>query len=459
MNNLFSKYTKQLFLLFLISVFSSCKKFVEADLPRTSVSSSQLFTSDQGAISAVAGLYSQMSQLNLLMTNGGATIYAGLSADELYNTSPNASYDAFRSNSLSSSESILQSRFWNSSYKTIYQANAILEGLQSSTSLSLATKNQLRGEMLFVRAFHYFYLVNFFGDVPYLTSTDYRINATSPRTLVATIYSFIVTDLKEAQSLLLDSYPANSKGRPNKWTVTMMLARVYLYQKDWSNSELQATAILNSGLYSLSASLSTAFLASSPEVIFQLQRDNNNTAEGFTLVPSSATARPLLSIAPNLINAFESGDNRKTAWLQKNVVGGQNYYFPYKYKLRTRTPINEYLTVFRLAEIYLIRAEARANQNNLSGAQDDINAIRNRAGLQNISLTDLPSVLAAIEHERQTELFVEWGHRWFDLKRTGRADAVLSIAKGSYWQSTDQLYPIPLSELQKNPFLTQNPGY
>lgn len=115
--------------------------------------------------------------------------------------------------------------------------------------------------------------------------------------------------------------------------------------------------------------------------------------------------------------------------------------------------------VLRLAEQYLIRAEARVRQNNISGGQSDLNAIRNRSGLPNTTANDQGSLLLAIEQERRVELFTEWGHRWFDLKRTERAEAVLSPFALKDWQSTDVLFPIPQTEREINSRLTQNEGY
>lgn len=114
--------------------------------------------------------------------------------------------------------------------------------------------------------------------------------------------------------------------------------------------------------------------------------------------------------------------------------------------------------VIRLAELYLIRAEARAKQNNITGSQEDLNRIRNRSGLANITANTLSLLLSAIEQERRIELMMEWGHRWLDLKRTGRVNGIISSLKSS-WQPTDALYPIPKYELETNPFLVQNPGY
>ena len=118
--------------------------------------------------------------------------------------------------------------------------------------------------------------------------------------------------------------------------------------------------------------------------------------------------------------------------------------------------------VLRLAEQYLIRAEAKAYQDKLTDAIQDLDIIRNRAGLSLIGDTN-PSIskndfLLAIEQERKVEMFSEWGHRWLDLKRTERAGQILGALKPD-WQDTDQLYPIPNSERLVNPRLTQNPGY
>src|SRR5262249_35037605 len=116
-------------------------------------------------------------------------------------------------------------------------------------------------------------------------------------------------------------------------------------------------------------------------------------------------------------------------------------------------------------EQYLIRAEARVYQNNLSGAIDDLNVVRQRAGLPLLANSlDQHKVLSAILHERQVELFSEWGHRWFDLKRTGSIDSVMSAmtpikSKGGVWKSYQQLYPLPWNDVLGDPNLVQNPGY
>jgi hypothetical protein len=139
------------------------------------------------------------------------------------------------------------------------------------------------------------------------------------------------------------------------------------------------------------------------------------------------------------------------------------YYYPKKYKIGSADANNgphEYYMVLRLAEQYLIRAEARAMLGKLIASIDDTNAIRKRAGLASLpnSLTQ-QQVMDAIKQENRIEFFAEWGHRWLDLKRWEAADAILASVKGSNWQAFDKLYPIPQYEINTASNISQNDGY
>ena len=202
------------------------------------------------------------------------------------------------------------------------------------------------------------------------------------------------------------------------------------------------------------------FLSGSQEAIWQLMPATTsvNTWEGNVFIPS-ATVIPSYPVTTSLYNSIAATDQRRTAWLKGITVGTTTYYYPNKYKVRTGTSITEYYMVLRLAELYLIRAEARANQNKLPEAIADLNTVHKRAGLVEFPNTlSKTETLDNIEKERRVELMLEWGHRWLDLKRTHRSDAVLGSLK-SGWQATDTLYPIPAYEIQANPSLSQNIGY
>jgi starch-binding outer membrane protein, SusD/RagB family len=442
------------------STFSSCKKFLDIPPPGNLITTENLFLDDQSAVSAINGLYSQMMVSNIFFANAGFTVMPALSADELYLSSPNDNFESFQKNAITTMNFYNHAALWKKGFQHIYHANAMLEGLAQSTTVSKEVKDQLAGEAKFVRAFCYFYLINLYGDVPLILSTGYEVNASIPRTGVAVIYQQITSDLLDAKRLMGPDYPSTGKVRPSRNTAVALLARVYLYQGKWPEAEAESSLIISSGTYTLS-SLENVFLPDSPETIWQLLPVLTflNTADGFTFIPYSTTVKPPYVITDWLLNAFEANDQRKVAWIKGNTVDGQTYYYPFKYKVRSGSAITEYNMMFRLAEQYLIRAEARAQQSNISGAQSDLDQVRVRAGLPATSASDKTNLLLAIERENQIEFLAENGHRWFDLKRNGRIDAILGAEKPSSWQSTDALYPIPLAELQANPKLTQNQGY
>ncbi len=353
--------------------------------------------------------------------------------------------------------------------QSIYTANAILEGLSAPNGVTPPIQAQLQGEALFIRAFAYFYVVNLYGPVPLQLTTNYSITQVSSRATVAQVYQQIITDLTTAENLLPEAYPTTGRARPNKSAVQALLARTYLYLKDYVNAEKYASLVIAKSTYSL-VDVNSVFLANSQEAIWQLMPTaNSNTQDGLNFILTAAPTSVALS-NDFVNNAFEANDKRKTNWVGSLTVGSQTYYYPYKYKVRSSTTVTEYSMVLRLAEQYLIRAEARINQTGkIDQGIADLNVIRARARPTPTTSTPNPlpplnlgmsqtAALLAVEQERRVELFTEWGHRWLDLIRTGRANVLLGAVKPK-WQATDVLYPIPLNETSRNPNITQNPGY
>lgn len=451
----------------------SCKKFVEVNPAPDLIETNSIFLSDKTALSAVSGVYAQLRTNLSVFTNGGLSVYGGLLADELYYTSSNPLTDQFSLNQLLPNNTNINSFFYSHSYRVIYQVNAILEGLHQSNQLTDSLKKQLTGEMKCVRAMMYFYLSNLFGEVPLVTSTDYKVNAVMPRTSLELINDQILEDIHDAKDLLSNKYPSVGKARPNKMVATALLARVYLFLGDWSRAESSASEVINSNMYALlpSGSISTVFNKNSSETIWEIATPNESsvTGEASAFIPSSTTIKPPYALTNNVMSLFNTSDRRRltngNGWLDSNKVSGVTYFFPKKYKQRNipstnpPTTSSEYQIVLRLSELYLIRAEARARQGNVSNGLADLNVIHTRAGLMPVNAVDQQALLNLIEKENLMEFFAEWGHRWLDLKRTSRADIVLSSIKGSTWQPTDTLFPIPETEITYNPFLTQNPGY
>lgn len=454
-------------LLGLSLILFSCSKYVETPTPKNELASGLVFTDDKTATASVTGLYSTMNAFNYFYANVLMNYLTAMQADDLYYFTNFANYDVFLNNTLLPSSQYVQS-MWKDQYSYIYQANACIEGLTAAQGLTPAVKDQLLGESYFMRAFLHFYLVNMYGDVPLITGTDWRVNNVKPREKTAAVYAQIISDLTEAKKLMGSNYPTGQRIRPNKGAATALLARTYLYTKQWALAEAEANEVISNSQYALLKDLNTVFLANSREAIWQLQPVNvaggRNTWEGFTSTPATPTATALFRLDTlNLIRKFETGDQRLAKWTDfRKTTAGATYYLPLKYKVRTNVggAITEYSMVMRVAEQFLIRAEARVQQDKLETGRADLDSIRIRAGLPALPTNlDKAALVNAVEKERKLELFVEWGHRWFDLKRTNRSTVVLGPVKGANWQPTDTIYPIPSDAIRTNVFLTQNEGY
>ncbi len=166
--------------------------------------------------------------------------------------------------------------------------------------------------------------------------------------------------------------------------------------------------MISDSKYHLEQNLNQVFLKNNNEAIWQLEPSNNGTNTGFgsllqgLLFYGGPTIFAPITLNDSLFHAYAAGDLRKTSWIA-SIVGsnGKTYYYPYKYKLsRTGAAPGEYCTVLRLSEQYLIRAEARAQQNNVDGSEDDLNVVRHRAGLSEHRILNQQEALTAIYHEK-----------------------------------------------------------
>lgn len=465
-------------LIVIIATLSSCKglfdDMLDVEPTASQYSKNDVFSTEPTATAAITGIYGNMYSSNETFAGGGAgcvavlTAMSGADVDyyaDVFDHMAFAQYNLLPENNY-------VTLLWKSLYKTIYAANSALAGLQESASLSKQAKERLTGEAHFVRAFTYFYLVNLFGDVPLVTGLDYKENAVTPRAKIESVYTQIINDLTQAITLLPDNYASPGRVRPNQSAATALLARVHLYRSEWVAAEQRATAVLNNPRYSL-PTLETVFLNTSQEAIWQIMPlgwyENTREANIFILRYPPIYYPQSFALTQSLRDEFEQGDLRYTNWINSYTEDNITYYYAFKYKIReggTNTtpaiPLSEYSMVLRLAEQYLIRAEARAQQGNLDGAIEDINAIRERADIPLLDPDDpamtKDHVLDIILQERRKELFTEWGHRWLDLKRTGKATQELGSRPN--WKDHAVLYPIPKVEMDKNPAIQrQNDGY
>jgi hypothetical protein len=360
---------------------------------------------------------------------------------------------------------------WEAIYNTIYVSNFILERLPDITGIPSAQRDQFMATAHFLRGYAYFVGVNTYGAIPLVLTTDIATNRNIPRASTDEILSLVLEDYNFA----LGKLPAKGEnpGYASESAVRSALARFYLYQQDWANAESNATSVISSNRYTLETSFENVVNKDFPtESILEV---------GYTLIDDPGTDNNIglnslfvgrREIIPSdqvvlALSSAESGNKPDSlgrlgrfssiSFKTSNFKGSDNGWSVAKYG--TPDVDNNNVYVFRLAELYLIRAEARAQQNNIAGAVTDINVLRNRAHAPLVKSVTKAQLLQIIEDERRYELAFE-GHRWYDLVRTGRAATVMS-AFSANWTNTYERWPIPQREIQNNPALVgnQNPGY
>ncbi|SFD15596.1 SusD family protein [Chitinophaga sp. CF118] len=454
----------------LITVLTGCEKMIEIPAPITEMSSTLVFSSEKTALSALSGAMS--STTNSLTMSVYLTSYTAMAADELKFLA-NTNYEELEKNTympLSSTSAVSNlNTMWADLYAGIYRFNSLLEGVQNTTALSDSLKIQLSANAKFMRGLCYFYLVNLYKDVPLILVTDVNQTALAPKDSASKIYNQIIADLVQARDVLPDNYTSvtvpGARTIITKWAASALLARVYLYTGQWALAEQEATKVIESSgslfVMTPTATISNVFVKNNSEAILQfgsyISATTGYTYEGMSFA-SNGTQYSLL---PEFINSFASGDVRRTKWIRDTTYLGVLNYQPYKFKVTTSangTGRMEAPTVLRLAEQYLIRAEARLQLQRAVEGRDDMNVVRVRAGLTASTSTDAAVIALEIEEENKHEFFCENGHRWFDLRRTNRIDAVLGALKPT-WLPRAAYFPLPQTAINANPNLIQNPDY
>ncbi len=447
----------------LLVIAFSCNDFVDVTQPNSQLIGKTVFENNTTATAAMKDIYAKIRESGLLTGKPlGLSNLLGQYTDELvcYQTGAYTA-EPFYNNALTVTNGFVQ-EMWTTTYSQIYAANAVIEGVTASAALTATQKNALMGEALFVRALLHSYLAGVYGACPYITTTDYQQNSTVHRLPATAVYGQCIADLEQAATLLPENYVSTDRVRPNKWAATALLARMYLYTEHWAEASNAASAVLNeTGLYVWESDLDKIFLKSCSSTIWQFASGGGyaNTQEGALFI-FNAGPPPTVALRPELYDSFEVGDERKNQWIRPITDGTTTWYHSYKYKQNnSSTTTTEYSVLLRLAEQYLIRAEARAKQGDLIGAKQDLNFVRTTAGLGNTTAVTSTEVVDAIIQERRFEFFTETGMRFFDLQRTGKLDTTLSPVKPG-WNSSDSFWPVPQSELLINPNLApQNAGY
>lgn len=398
---------------------------------------------------------------------------------------------------------------WQGHYHVIFRANLAIENIPGIT-MDPALRDRLIGEARFLRAYAYFRLVQWFGDLPLitrsLTSDEYYNQARSAK---EDIYAFIENDLLSAIASLPEKseYDDEDLGRATKGAARGILAKLYMVKHDYARAVEQCEAIITSGEYSLLPRYADNFLPRGTYVVnnetYYLGEHGEESIFEISAVAVQAAvagpgATPFNMIqgvrgVPNLgwgfnrpsddlIDAYESGDPRRQATIiyvgevlpdgstivednpeVLNERYNQKAWVPAHAGLQDNGPGN--IRLLRYADILLLAAEAHNETGNTAKALENLNMVRKRArGTNNFILPDIismdPSVLREkIYQERRVELAMEQ-QRWFDLVRWGRAADVMGPLKPNFVANRNTLLPIPEAEIDlTGGILTQNPNY
>ncbi len=382
------------------------------------------------------------------------------------------------------------SRDWRYLYSIIGKTNTIINNVDAVTDpeLTAQRKKEIISEASFIRAFMYFQLVQLWGDVPLQVTEVKTISAANleeiypilfpPRVPKADVFTQIIKDLEAALPNVKVS--VENKTMITKGAVNAMLAKVYATQEphDWTKVLNYCNDVL-AGPYSLLPNYDQLWdnaHENSSESIFEINYDGTSSSGNWGAGMFRGLDWKKFNIPSNdLVKAFDDeGDviRKNSSVIFLDVTGHwsdqhwpqTNYPFINKYR-EFGSPSPQNYIFLRLADILLYKAEALNETGDLAGAATLVNQIRSRVTLPNTTASTQEAMCLAIEKERRLELAFE-GHRWFDLKRTGRAIEVLQSVSEfggvsmSYTLNDNKLYwPIPQSELDKNSKLKQNPGY
>lgn len=448
-------------LIYILIVFSlatiSCKKMLDVQ-PTDSISADQAIKDKTGVDKAITGAYYSLHDVGNYGRN--KVIVEDLAADNLAWTGTTRDYQQIGENLIASDNAIIDG-IWSSNYDCINRVNNVLSRI-AGIDMSTDDRNQYTGDGLFLRALSHFNLLVYFGGIPIKTKPTLDLSTINQaRNTVPEVYAQIIADLQQAEQILPASRPL---GWASAFSAKALLARVYLSQFQYTGdaaigalAKAKADEVINSGRFTLATAYTDLFHGNTTESVFEVifdAQNYNRLAQYF--FPVSLTGRyevsPPLAFAQN----FHATDTvRFIASITYDTIIGatDTNYLPYGIKYIDFTSGTDRVYVLRLAEMYMIRAEAQAYSNgNIEEIRNDINTLRLRAGLSPTTATTYDELKLAIEIERRHEFAFE-SQRWSDLVRTKRATTVLGIAE-KY-----TLFPIPLSELQTNTLMTQNPGY
>jgi starch-binding outer membrane protein, SusD/RagB family len=480
----------QLYLLALLFVSVSCSDDLNVE-PNDAMSEFDFLNNPDNAIQLVNGVYNKLLDWNMSSFAWiGVTSITSDDADK-GSTPGDTGTDKHKLDALNFESNLLSFKdVWDSRYDGIYRANNAIYYLERLT-IDQNLKNRLIGEAKFLRALWYFDLVRCFGGVPLVTS---KIEITDIETVNAVVYNRkskaetyaqIEADLLDAIEKLpaKTQYAQSDLGRASKGAAQALLAKSYLYQEQWQKAFDTSELVINSGIYGLMTNYADVWREigeNGTESIFEVQATLSKGIVGYTDVQGPRGTPDLgwgfNTPSSSLVNAYSAGDLRKNATilfvqstpfsLWDGFEGSPTWNNSrYNYKAYQSSVVESWngnkgetaknLRILKFSDILLIRAEAALQLGNSSEALLQVNRIRTRAGLSELTSISLEQLY----EERHLEMAMEHD-RWFDLVRTRQAQTKMAQNGKTFIVGKHELFPIPIDLItQSGGLLLQNPGY
>lgn len=378
---------------------------------------------------------------------------------------------------------------WSNSYTAIARCNAIL-GRIDPIAMDDALKSRYIGEAKFLRALFYFNLVRTFGDVPLVLKeiTNPDEGYEYGRNPKADVYAQIEKDLTEAAQALPVSYTGTDVGRATQGAAKAILGRVLLTEKKYGPAAIQLKAVIDLHQYELVPVYADFFKVSNKnnkETVFDVQYKSGGVGQGNSWPNSFAPQNSGNAVikfggggnnAPtdDLVNEYEAGDERKDATVATSYVNSNGVTIPGNFVKKyydvpaTANDNGNNIPIIRYADVILMYAECLNEAGYAANGEafTYLNDVRNRAGLNSLTTTEVPNQAAfrlAMEHERRMEFAFE-NLRWYDLVRTDRAITVINGKSASInlvnpVTQQNLVFPIPQSQIDINKTkITQNEG-
>jgi len=454
----------------LLAFTVSCDKELTLE-PTDKVEEGAAIVDAASARSALNGAYDALQDGDYY--GGSLLFYSDLLSDDVQHTGTFSDFLAADANRVVADNETLLS-IWESVYATIGVANQLIARVPNVPNMDPADRDDIIGQALFIRALSYHNLVKLWGAVPMPLTPPASISDASnvTRTDVPQVYAQILTDLADAEAKISNT----DTRKATVGAVKALRSRVYLFQQNWQGVIDEANALEPD--YDLATNYQDLFTAEgqdTPEDIFRV----SFTAVEYNLVGYYYISRSFggrWEIAPTVTLRDQYGVSFDPTYRADTVKRGLIFHpadpralWNISYDTRNRIYGSKYPTtvgaedvhVIRFGEVILNRAEARAHLNDLTGAIDDVNRIRARAGVPPVSAVGLTQaqVLDLVYRERRLEL-AEEGFRWPDLVRTGQAMAILNADPADPdVEAYELLLPLPQADLDVSPNVRQNPGY